>query len=142
MSTVPGYPVRRGALSPQQLACNQISSKTSISFSEFACFCYVFVSLQQSESLLSSHHTSTPHSSSSATSTSSPVLVTTWFPYAREAPWLTYTTEVNVLWWVALALAFLTRFWRIDFPHYVMSVHKHTHTHTHTHTNFLVHCRW
>lgn len=63
-----------------------------------------------------------PHGMPVAASSSS--LVTTWFPYTRERPWLTFTTEINPLWWLALALSFLTRFWRIDFPQFVVSVSK------------------
>ena len=70
-------------------------------------------------SLLSPHHRLPVPSPSSS---SSPVTI--WFPYTRERPWLTFTTEVNLLWWLALALSFLTRFWRIDFPHYVVSVYN------------------
>ena len=45
---------------------------------------------------------------------------TNWFQYNKEGPPLSYTVDVNVLWWVVLAIAFITRFWRIDFPNFVM----------------------
>ena len=43
-----------------------------------------------------------------------------WFAPTREAPPLSYTVEMNVMWCVVLVLAFITRFWRIDFPSYVV----------------------
>lgn len=46
--------------------------------------------------------------------------LTHWFPRNMEAPPISYTVEMNVMWWVVLALAFITRFWRIDFPSYVV----------------------
>ena len=45
---------------------------------------------------------------------------TYWFCYNKEGPPLSYTVDVNVLWWVVLVIAFITRFWRIDFPNFVM----------------------
>lgn len=45
---------------------------------------------------------------------------TNWFHYNKEGPPLSYTVDVNVLWWVVLAIAVVTRFWRIDFPNFVM----------------------
>ena len=54
---------------------------------------------------------------SSYKSTSPPMR---WFPHNEEGPPLSYTVDVNILWWVLLALAFITRFWKIDFPNFVM----------------------
>ena len=45
---------------------------------------------------------------------------TPWFPPSKEAPPLSYTVQMNFMWCVVLALAFITRFWRIDFPSYVV----------------------
>ena len=45
---------------------------------------------------------------------------TNWFLYNKEGPPLSFTVDVNVLWWVVLAIAVITRFWRIDFPNFVM----------------------
>lgn len=45
---------------------------------------------------------------------------TPWFPPSKEAPPLSYTVEMNVMWCVVLVLAFITRFWRIDFPSFVV----------------------
>ena len=45
---------------------------------------------------------------------------TNWFPYSKEGPPLSFTVNVNVLWWVVMAIAFVTRFWRIDFPNFVV----------------------
>lgn len=47
---------------------------------------------------------------------------TSWFAYNPGRPWLAYSVEVNVLWWVVVIAAFVIRFWRIDFPRYVMCV--------------------
>lgn len=43
-----------------------------------------------------------------------------WFHYNKEGPPLSYTVDVNVLWWLIMAIAFVTRFWRIDYPNFVM----------------------
>ena len=45
---------------------------------------------------------------------------TSWFPLNKESPLISYTVEMNIMWCVLLALAFITRFWRIDFPSYVV----------------------
>ena len=45
---------------------------------------------------------------------------TNWFLYNEEGPPLSFTVDVNVFWWVVLAIAVITRFWRIDFPNFVM----------------------
>ena len=45
---------------------------------------------------------------------------TYWFHYNKEGPPLSYTVDVNVLWWVVMVVAVITRFWRIDFPNFVM----------------------
>ena len=47
---------------------------------------------------------------------------TSWFSYNPGRPWLAYSVEVNVLWWAVVIAAFVIRFWRIDFPRYVMCV--------------------
>lgn len=36
--------------------------------------------------------------------------------------------EVNLLWWIVVVAAFVTRFWRIDFPRYVMYVDINVHS--------------
>ena len=43
-----------------------------------------------------------------------------WFRYNKEGPPISYTVDINILWWVVVAIAFITRFWRIDFPNFVM----------------------
>ena len=45
---------------------------------------------------------------------------TMWFPKSTERPFWSYTVEVNPMYWVLIACAFLLRFWKIDFPPYVM----------------------
>lgn len=44
----------------------------------------------------------------------------TWFPKSSEAPPVVWRVELNVVWWVVMAFAFAVRFWRLDFPCYVM----------------------
>lgn len=45
---------------------------------------------------------------------------TSWFVHSRQRPWITYRAELNVSWWLLLGVAFLSRFWRLDFPRYVL----------------------
>lgn len=46
--------------------------------------------------------------------------LTSWFRYNKEGPPISYTIDVNILWWVVMAITCITRFWRIDFPNFVM----------------------
>lgn len=43
-----------------------------------------------------------------------------WFPRSIEPPPVVHRVELNVLWWVVMALAFAVRFWRLDYPCYVV----------------------
>ena len=44
----------------------------------------------------------------------------TWFTRSVEGPLLVYRTDLNILWWLVMGVAFLVRFWRLDYPCYVM----------------------
>ncbi len=43
-----------------------------------------------------------------------------WFEKSEEKPLVVRRVELNVLWWVVMALAFALRFWRLDYPCYVV----------------------
>ena len=46
--------------------------------------------------------------------------VSMWFERSGEEPPLVCSVELNVVWWVVVMLGFLVRFWRLDFPCYVV----------------------
>lgn len=43
-----------------------------------------------------------------------------WFQREKGRPLLVYKTELNVVWWVVMLVAAAVRFWRLDFPCYVV----------------------
>ena len=45
---------------------------------------------------------------------------TTWFPPNPSPPWWTVQVNINVLYWVLIVASFIVRFWRIDYPKYVV----------------------
>ena len=49
-----------------------------------------------------------------------PPAARSWLPQSSEGPLLLLKVELNILWWVMMVLGFLVRFWRLDFPCYVV----------------------
>ena len=43
-----------------------------------------------------------------------------WFAPNPSLPWWTVQVNINVLYWVLIVAGFIVRFWRIDYPKYVV----------------------
>ena len=65
-------------------------------------------------------HASPVHPSAGQRSTCTVRTAETWFQRCCNGPLVVYKVELNVVWWLIMATAFLVRFWRIDFPCYVV----------------------